>query len=162
VGAGDLALSVLLSAQLDFGRRFGQLIGRMNGAGFDVKIDEVGRGEVQAEVNALTTVQRLHLAALVIAEFPELARAIKNLNPVGDGKGSGVRGTRSSLHRDRCAGDLILFKDGEPIWDFQAYLPFGQWWCGLPGFVWGGNFTGGTVGRDADHFSRPPDGDTRK
>jgi hypothetical protein len=145
-------MSALLSAQLKFGELFPELLKRMQAIGFGTKIDETGRGFCQAEINALTTAQRTHLAALVIAEFPTLARAVLDLK-------DGVRGIRSSLHVQRCAGDVVLFHGTVPVWDAEAYRPFGDWWVEQGGdCFWGGNFRSG----DGDHFSVSPDGGVTK
>lgn len=149
-------MTPLKTAQLAFARRFFELGQRMLSAGYEVKIDEVGRGDAQAELNALTTEQRMKAAARLadVPMFEPLVKAILSIKP-------GVRGTRSSLHRDRCAGDSILFKDGAPVWDLAAYEPFGRWWASEPLFNWGGDFAG-SVAKDGDHFSRSIEGDPRR
>ena len=62
-------------------------------------------------------------------------------------------GIAHSLHTDRLAVDLNLFKDGKFLTDAPDYLPLGEWWEGIGG-NWGGRFK--MV--DADHFSLSPDG----
>lgn len=61
------------------------------------------------------------------------------------------KGIVKSLHCDRLAIDLNLFKDGAYFGDTEAYKPFGEWWeaqstteiqC-----AWGGRF------HDGNHFS---------
>lgn len=47
--------------------------------------------------------------------------------------------TTKSKHCDRCAIDLILFKDGKPQWTGDAYREVGMKWEQLGG-TWGGRF----------------------
>lgn len=62
-------------------------------------------------------------------------------------KGSGIA---HSLHTQRLAVDLQLFKDGVYLTDPAAYRPLGDFWKALDAEAcWGGDFK--TV--DADHFS---------
>ena len=59
-------------------------------------------------------------------------------------------GIAHSLHTDRLAIDLNLFKDGAYTDDLDDYRPLGEYWKGLtPAARWGGDFTS----PDADHFS---------
>lgn len=59
-------------------------------------------------------------------------------------------GIVNSVHCDRLAVDLQLFKDGVYLTDPTAYKFAGEYWKTLdPSCRWGGDFT--TV--DADHFS---------
>ena len=47
--------------------------------------------------------------------------------------------TQQSLHTQRRAVDIILVKDGQPVWDGEAYTPLGEKWE-LLGGKWGGHF----------------------
>lgn len=59
-------------------------------------------------------------------------------------------GIVGSVHCDRLAVDLQLFKDGVYLTDPVAYKPLGDYWTQLDSSCrWGGNFTTA----DADHFS---------
>lgn len=59
-------------------------------------------------------------------------------------------GIVNSVHCDRLAVDVQLFKDGAYLTDPKAYAFMGAYWKTLhPRARWGGDFT--TV--DADHFS---------
>jgi hypothetical protein len=59
-------------------------------------------------------------------------------------------GITHSLHTQRLAVDLQLFKDGVYLTDPAAYRPLGEYWKTLdPDCCFGGDFK--TV--DADHFS---------
>ena len=65
--------------------------------------------------------------------------------------------TLKSAHTDGCALDLILWQNGQPVYDGDAYRPLGEYWEGLGG-TWGGRFGltkdayGSKVGWDAGHF----------
>ena len=62
-------------------------------------------------------------------------------------------GIVNSLHCDRLAIDLNLFKDGVYLTDSAAYAPLGAWWESQGG-AWGGRF----VRPDGNHFSWPYQG----
>lgn len=67
-------------------------------------------------------------------------------------KGSGIS---NSLHTERLAIDLNLFKDGVYITDQHGHLELGTWWKTLgPMYRWGGDFKK----RDFNHYSISPDG----
>ena len=57
-------------------------------------------------------------------------------------------GIADSLHCERLAIDLNVFKDGVFLTGVEAYEPLGVYWESLGG-SWGGRFTR----PDADHFS---------
>ena len=57
-------------------------------------------------------------------------------------------GIANSLHCERLAIDLNLFRNGEFLTRLEDYLPLGEKWESLGG-SWGGRFTS----PDADHFS---------
>lgn len=60
------------------------------------------------------------------------------------------KGIINSLHTERIAVDLLLFKDGEYLIDSAEYTPLGEHWESLhPLCRWGGRFTR----RDGNHFS---------
>lgn len=65
-------------------------------------------------------------------------------------KGTGIA---RSLHTQRLAVDLNLFKGGVYQTDSAAYLPLGEFWEGLCG-AWGGRFRK----PDGNHFSLEHDG----
>jgi hypothetical protein len=60
-------------------------------------------------------------------------------------KGTGIA---NSLHTQRLAVDLNLFRDGVYLTKSEQYLPPGQYWESLGG-SWGGRFTS----PDGNHFS---------
>ena len=66
-------------------------------------------------------------------------------------------GIANSLHVDRLAVDLLLFRDGKYLDKTEDYLHLGQWWKSLDPACcrWGGDFTNR---RDGNHFSYSPDG----
>lgn len=60
-------------------------------------------------------------------------------------------GIQNSLHIDRLAIDLNLFRDGVFLTKTEDYLPLGQWWEGQHSLcAWGGRFLSRP---DGDHFS---------
>lgn len=66
--------------------------------------------------------------------------------------GSGIT---NSLHCERLAVDLNLFKDGVYITDDHGHRELGAWWKTIgPHYRWGGDFTK----RDYNHYSLSPDG----
>lgn len=70
-------------------------------------------------------------------------------------------GTANSLHIDRLAVDLLLFKDGKYLTDSADYQPLGEWWEKQnPLCRWGGRFkdSKGRPKPDGNHFSVTPDG----
>lgn len=64
-------------------------------------------------------------------------------------------GVAHSLHMDRLALDINLFKDGVYLTASEPYVQLGNWWTSLgPLYRYGGNFKI----RDYDHYSITPDG----
>jgi len=53
---------------------------------------------------------------------------------------------QGSLHYDRLAIDLNLFKDGEWLQDTEEHQPLGEYWESIGG-TWGGRFN------DGNHYS---------
>ena len=59
------------------------------------------------------------------------------------------KGIKNSLHCDRLAVDLNLFKGGQYLSDTDAYQEIGEFWESLsPSNRWGGRFN------DGNHFER--------
>lgn len=64
-------------------------------------------------------------------------------------------GISNSLHLERLAVDLHLFKDGRYITDGEGHTELGAWWKSLASdHRWGGDFSK----RDFNHYSLSPDG----
>jgi hypothetical protein len=61
------------------------------------------------------------------------------------------RGIARSLHCDRLAIDLNLFKDGQFLAATEDHRPLGEWWESIGG-AWGGRF------RDGNHYSLAHEG----
>jgi hypothetical protein len=62
-------------------------------------------------------------------------------------------GTRTSLHMDRLAIDLNLFRNGRFLTTTEDHRPLGEWWEAQSGdHRWGGRFN------DGNHYSITPDG----
>lgn len=61
------------------------------------------------------------------------------------------KGIKRSLHCDRLAIDLNLFKDGKFMEDTESHRPLGEWWeqqsFGDIKCAWGGRFN------DGNHYS---------
>ncbi len=58
------------------------------------------------------------------------------------------KGISNSLHKDRLAIDLNLFKEGQWLSTTEAHQPLGEWWEKLhPLCRWGGRFG------DGNHYS---------
>lgn len=65
-------------------------------------------------------------------------------------------GITNSLHIERLAIDLNLFKDGMLITDDEGHRDLGAWWISQSqDHYWGGNFK---PRPDPDHYSISPDG----
>jgi len=63
------------------------------------------------------------------------------------------KGIANSLHIDRLAVDMNLFKDGQFLSDSASHQPLGEWWEKLhPLCRWGGRF------RDGNHYSLEHEG----
>lgn len=61
-----------------------------------------------------------------------------------------------SLHIERLALDINLFRDGEYLTQTEDFRPLGEWWESLgPNHKWGGRFKRA----DGNHFSISPDGE---
>jgi len=56
------------------------------------------------------------------------------------------RGIRNSLHTQRLAIDLNLFRDGKYLSSSDDHRPLGEWWESIGG-TWGGRFG------DGNHYS---------
>jgi hypothetical protein len=62
-------------------------------------------------------------------------------------------GTANSLHCDRLAIDINLFRDGEFLSSTEHHRELGEWWESLGAdYRWGGRF------RDGNHYSISIDG----
>jgi hypothetical protein len=63
------------------------------------------------------------------------------------------KGIRTSLHTQRLAIDLNLFRDGVYLSDSEAHRPLGEWWEELhPACRWGGRF----ARQDGNHYEFNP------
>lgn len=66
-------------------------------------------------------------------------------------------GVTNSLHCDRLAIDINLFKDGVYITDDTGHKDLGAWWKTLgPHYKWGGEIVHPRA--DPNHYSLSPDG----
>lgn len=63
------------------------------------------------------------------------------------------KGIKNSLHVDRLAIDLNLFKDGQYLSDTESHRVLGEWWERLhPMCRWGGRW------KDGNHYSLEHEG----
>lgn len=68
--------------------------------------------------------------------------------PEAERLAAGGRGIANSLHCDRLAVDLNLFKDGKYLSDTESHRPLGELWESFgPDYRWGGRFG------DGNHYS---------
>lgn len=66
-------------------------------------------------------------------------------------------GVSHSLHTDRLAIDINLFKDGVYITDDTGHKDLGAWWVSLgPHYKWGGHIVHPRA--DPNHYALSPDG----
>ena len=64
-------------------------------------------------------------------------------------------GVLNSLHTERLAIDLNLYRDGVWLMRSEDHTALGQWWESLgPEYKWGGRFPK----PDGNHYSLSPDG----
>lgn len=107
--------------------------------GFEFTLGEGYRTAEQAAINSLSLFDRAKVGAVLETKYPTLAEAIRV---------STSQGIKNSVHRDKLAQDINLFKNGQFLDDAADYLPFGAFWKTLhPLARWGGDWG------DADHFS---------
>jgi hypothetical protein len=125
--------------QREFSSCLSALYAKILADGFEFTLGEGYRTPEQAEINALRLIDRKSVASLLGEKFPSLALAISN---------STSAGIKNSVHRDRLAQDLNLFKGGIWLTHSTDYAPFGAWWVKQhPQARYGGDFS------DFDHFS---------
>lgn len=130
----------LSQTQREFTRCVGQLIARIYASGYEATFGEAWRTDEQAVINSIGESGRLELAAHLASKFPALAVAVSN-----NGKANGIL---LSVHRERLAVDLNLFKDGVFLEADTDHRPFGEFWESLHELArWGGRFG------DANHYS---------
>src|SRR3990167_1648952 len=108
--------------------------------GYEFAYGEGLRSDEQAEINYLGQEGREKLAKLIEHEFADLAAKIRN-----NGKADGIR---LSIHQDKLALDLNLFKAGRYLDKTSDHLILGEYWESLDHDCrWGGRF------RDGNHYS---------
>ena len=115
-----------------FARLLYRLLGEIHRQGFDVMLDELKRGEVQATWNS---------------NHCGTCKATKKLHIDADHDFHAI-GIRNSVHCLGLAQDIILRRNGRPLWARKHYLSLGLYWESLHELAcWGGRF------RDSGHFS---------
>ena len=133
-----------MSELSDKQKRFTRLIHKLMAYGWDLGYEftygEALRSDEQAYINSIGFEGREKLAALVEKAFPELAVRIRN-----NGKANGIL---MSIHQDKLAVDLNLFKGGDYLEQTEDHRILGEYWETLgPDCRWGGKF------RDGNHYS---------
>jgi hypothetical protein len=119
-----------------FMRLLPRLIDKAHELGFDVRGGELLRFEQQARWNAE------HCRR---CKMPRNHTFHRN-----NGHTFTPIGIVNSLHRQKLAIDLILFKAGEPCWSSSQYQELGSWWKQQHELCrWGGDFRS----PDGGHFS---------
>lgn len=113
----------------------------VNEMGYRTRLGEALRSDEQAEINAMGKEGRAILVKFLKDVFPVLAKKIEN------NTGSGIRRT---LHEDKLALDVNLFKDGQWISDGSSpdWRIVGELWEQMgEDHRWGGRWG------DANHIS---------
>jgi len=120
-----------------------RLLDKAHELGFKVRLGETHRSDAQAELNALGTKGRAHLASMIQGGYTTLAAAIRR----------GGNGIKYSAHRNKLAIDIHLFKDGAYLSQTSDHAALGAWWEQQhPSARWGGHFS------DGNHYSFEHDG----
>ena len=118
----------------------GRLLREIYESGYACSLGEATRSDEQAVINSYGEDGRAKLAQAIETTFPALAVAVSN-----NGKNNGIL---LSLHRNKLAIDLNLFKDGVYLSRGEDHKPFGEWWeAQHPLCRWGGRFN------DGNHYS---------
>ena len=134
-------MSELSDKQKRFTRDIAKLLAYMWEMGYECAFGEALRSNEQAEINSLGPEGRETVAALVQPVYADLAAKIRD-----NGKNNGIR---LSIHQDKLAIDLNLFKDGVFMDKTEDHLVFGEYWEAMtPENRWGGRF------RDGNHYSK--------
>lgn len=133
---------MLSDKQRLFAHLFSAFLPALHRVGYQVTFGEFFRSDEQAQINALGETGRRQLVAYImnVPRFEPLAKAIAN------NTGNGIALT---LHNDKLAADLNLWKDGK-LCTSGEYIEAGRLWKSLhPDCVWGGDFKN----PDVYHFS---------
>lgn len=127
--------------QREFAIDIANLIVYAYSIGYEVTFGEAYRTDEQSEINAMGAYCREQVATMIGSVFKDLAAFLRN-----NGNANGIR---NSLHQQRLAIDLNLFKHDEYIADGDFYRPLGEYFKSLrEGNCWGGDWG------DGNHFSR--------
>jgi hypothetical protein len=131
----------LRDKRCEFTALVAKLIEKINSTpGYEAALNECGRSDEQCVVNSIGEAGRAKVASLVEHVFPALALAILN-----NGKANGIL---LSLHRDKLAVDIDLYKNGVYAPETESHRQFGEWWEKQHLLAsWGGRFN------DANHYS---------
>ena len=134
-------MSALGPKQELFARLLPRLIDKAHELGYAVRLKELQRGKQQAEWNAK------HCRICGDSRKGHATQADHIFKPIG---------IENSLHCDGLAIDLVLFKQGAPIWDTEVYRKLGEYWESLDELAYWGGATakvGDRLSHDGGHFS---------
>lgn len=116
-----------------FAEMLPRLIDKAHALGFAVRVGEVERSRAAAEWNATHC---------------RVCKKSRADHTPDSGHEFAAIGIRNSLHCDRLAIDLLLFRDGRYLTDTESYREIGEWWERQDHLCrWGGRFD------DGGHFS---------
>lgn len=94
-------------------------------------------------------------AAMLILECYERGYEVTLGNAYRSPEEAKRLGFADSLHVEKLAIDINLFRDGRYITDNEGHAQLGKWWKSHgPEFRWGGDFKK----KDYNHYSITPDG----
>lgn len=115
-----------------FARLLYRLIGEAHRQGYDLMLDELKRGPIQAKWNAT------HCGT---------CEGTKKLHQDSDHEFHAI-GIENTVHGVGLAQDIILRRNGRPLWAREHYVSLGLYWESLHELCrWGGRH------RDPGHFS---------
>lgn len=123
-----------------FMKLLGKLIEWAYANGYELTEGDAFRSDEQAAINAIGFDGRNKVAIMIQQDFPQLAASLQN-----NGRAFGIL---YSVHQDRLAMDVNLFRDGVYLSDTESHKPLGEYWESLhPLARWGGKF------KDGNHYS---------
>ena len=139
-------METIRQKQSRFARSFARLLDFATEQGYEVTWGEAWRPRLMVLLNSLTKAQATRLASV--------ARGLVGLSPTQQGElaqlfmDAAGKGSFRSLHPDRLAVDLNLFKDGVWLTKTEDHRVLGEFWESLGAdHRWGGRFG------DGNHYS---------
>lgn len=133
----------LRQKQSRFARMVPRLLDKATELGYEYTLGEALRPPLMVMLYSSPSLRARVLNAIGVAYTTislEEAKFIEALEAIKTSGGS------LSLHPDKLAIDLNLFKDGHYLSSTEAHRPLGEWWESIGG-TWGGRFN------DGNHYS---------